>query len=96
MIEVWVIVGTWVTAGVAVGVVIVTWQRNGKSQAKRDERLELNQQNIMNTLGDPSHGLTAMNDKVNNLANHCASVTAGFAERINAAERDIKELKVKR
>jgi len=96
VIELWVVGASWVTAAVAVGGVIVTWRRNGKAQAKRDGRLELNQENIMQKLDDPSHGLTAINDKVNNMVNHCATVSTGLTERVKAAERDIREGKATR
>jgi len=95
VIEIWIIGASWVTAAVAVGGVIVTWRRNGKTQAKRDERLNLNQENIMKSLDDPTHGLAAIDDKVNNMVNHCATVSTGLTERMKAAERDIKEAKTK-
>lgn len=95
-IEIWIIGASWVTAAVAVGGVIVTWRRNGRNQAKRDERLNLNQENIIKKLDDPTHGLTAINDKVNDMKNHCATVSTGLTERMKAAERDIKEAKSNR
>ena len=95
VIEVWIIGASWVTAAVAVGGVIVTWRRNGKNQAKRDERLTLNQGNIIKTLADPVHGLTAINDKVADMKGHCGVVSTGLTERMVAAERDIKEVKAK-
>ena len=91
--EIWIIGASWVTAAVAVGGVIVTWRRNGKTQAKRDERLNLNQENIMKTLDDPTHGLTAINDKVADMKAHCGVVSTGLTERMITAERDIKEVK---
>ena len=95
VIEIWIIAASWVTAGVAVGGVIITWRRNGKNQAKRDERLTLNQENIIKTLDDPVHGLTAINDKVADMKAHCGVVSTGLTERMVAAERDIKEVKAK-
>ncbi|MBA7664678.1 hypothetical protein ES703_72739 [subsurface metagenome] len=95
VIEVWVVGASWVTAAVAVGGVIVTWRHNGRNQAKRDERLELNQENIIKKLDDPKHGLAAIDDKVNNMVNHCATVSTGLTERMITAERDIKEVKAK-
>ena len=82
-----------VVAVVAAGGVIVTWRRNGKDQAARDERIALNQENIVKELDDPNHGLTAINDKVNNMVNHCATVSTSLTERMKTAERDVKELK---
>ena len=93
VIEIWVVGASWLTAAVAVGGVIVTWRRNGKSQAKRDERIVLNQENILKQLGDETHGLVAIDDKVNNMVNHCATVSTGLTGRMNTAERDIKEIK---
>ena len=84
-----------VIAAVAVGGVIVTWRKNGKSQAARDERIALNQENIVKKLDDPNHGLTAINDKVNDMVNNCAKVSTGLTERMKTAERDIKDLEHK-
>ena len=96
VIEIWVIGASWVTAAVAVGGVVLTWRRNGKTQAKRDGRLELNQENIMKKLEDPKHGLSAINDKVADMKTHCGVVSTGLTERMIAAERDIKEGKSNR
>ena len=85
-----------VTATVAVGGVILAWRKNGKSEAARDERIALNQEHIVKKLDDPKHGLSAINDKVNNMVNHCASVSGRLDERLIAAERDVKDLKHKR
>jgi len=85
-----------VVAVVAAGGVVVTWRKNGKSAAARDERLALNQENIIKKLDDPKHGLTAINDKVNDMVNHCGVTSTGLDGRLVAAERDVKELKARR
>lgn len=95
-VEIVVAGASMVTAGVAVVGVVMTWRKNGKTQAARDERIALNQENIMGKLDDPKHGLTAINDKVNDMVNHCGRVSTGIDGRLVAAERDIKELKAKR
>jgi uncharacterized protein HemX len=88
------------------GGLYMTWRKSGREQKDRDERLaqeraahdqaiQSNQQNILNKLDDKSTGLTAINEKINQVKEHCAATTAGFGERIIAAERDIKELKAK-
>ena len=82
-----------VMAGVAVCGVLVTWRRNSNEQTARDERLALNQDTILERLDDPKHGLTAINDKVNDMVNHCGRVSTGLEARLTAAERDVKELK---
>ena len=84
-----------ITAAAAVGGVFYTWRRNGKQQTARDERLELNQGNIISKLDDPKHGLTAINDRVNDMVNNCGKVSTGLEGRLRTAERDISELKGK-
>jgi len=82
-------------AVVAVGGVIKTLRANGKSAAARDERLALNQENIMEKLDDPKHGLTAINDKVNDMVNNCGRISTGLDGRVIALERDVKEVKAR-
>lgn len=94
-VEIIVAGASMVTASVAVVGVVATWRRNGKTAAARDERLALNQENIMKKLDDPKHGLTAINDKVNDMVNNCGRVSTGIDGRVTAAERDIKELKAR-
>ncbi len=84
-----------VVAVFAAGGVVMTWRKNGKSQAARDGRIELTQENIIQKLDDPTNGLTAINEKVNRMVNHCATVSTGLTGRVDTAERDIKELKTK-
>jgi len=91
----WVIGASWVTAAVAIGGVLLSWRRNGKSQAARDARIHANQQHIIEKIDDPNDGLSAINEKVNNMVNNCAIVSTGLSERVKTAERDIKELKQK-
>jgi len=93
MIEIVIAGSSFVVAIVAAGGVIITWRKNGKSQAARDERIQVNQEHIIKKLDDPSHGLSVINDKVNNMVTHCAKVSTGLTERMIAAERDVKELK---
>lgn len=94
-VEIWIAGASCLTAGVAVGGVILTLRKNGKSQTTRDERIHANQDHIIKKLDDPNNGLSAINEKVNNMVNHCASVSSGLTERVRAAERDIKDLKHK-
>ena len=94
-IEIVVAGSSFVVALAAAGGVIMTWRKNGKSQAARDERIALTQENIMKKLEDPKDGLSAINEKVNNMVNHCATVSTGLTERVKTAERDIKDLKKK-
>ncbi len=92
-IEIFVAGSSMVVAVVAVGGVLVSWRRNGKSQAARDERISLNQENIIKKLDDPKKGLSAINDKVADMKAHCGVISTGLTERMKAAERDIHELK---
>jgi len=95
-IEIIVAGSSMVVAVVAVGGVLVTWRKNGTAAASRDERLALNQENIITKLDDPKHGLTAINDKVNDMVNHCGVTSTAIDGRLVAAERDVKELKSRR
>ena len=96
MIEIVIAGSSVVVAAVAVGGVALTLRKNGKSQAARDERLHSNQDHIIKKLDDRTNGLAAINEKVNNMVTHCATVSTGLTERMNAAERDVKELKQKK
>ena len=93
-------------AGVASWGVVMTWRRNGKAAATRDEenaaalavrdeRIAASQESIVKKLDDPNDGLSAINKKVNGMLTHCAKVSTGLTERVKAAERDIGELKRK-
>ena len=95
MIEIVIAGSSVVVAAVAVGGVLVAYRKNGRNQATRDERLHSNQEHIIKKLDDPTNGLTAINEKVNKMVSHCATVSTGLTERVNAAERDILELKHK-
>lgn len=88
------------------GGLILTWRKNGRSQrerdldlamkqAARDTAINTTQENILAKLDDPTTGLPAVNEKVNAMVTHCAEVSTGVVERVNAAERDIKEVKAR-
>lgn len=94
-VELIVAASSLIVAVVATGGVVLSWRRNGKTAAARDERLAVNQENIIKKLDDKTHGLTAINDKVNDMVNNCARVSTGLTERMNAAERDVKDLKAR-
>ena len=93
-------------AGVASWGVIMTWRRNGRAAATRDEEhakaaaardqeIKDNQRGIINRLDDKETGLTALNEKLHSYEVICAGARSGFDQRILAAERDVKELKHK-
>jgi len=82
----------------------MTWRRNGKAaetrdeenaaaQVVRDERIAASQESIVKQLADPKHGLTAINDKVNDMVNHCGRVSTALDGRLTAAEREVKDMK---
>ena len=85
-----------VVAAVAVGGVIVAYQKNGKDQAARDQEIKDNQGEIIKRLDDKETGLTALNTKVHGFEVTCAGTRSEYGQRILAAERDVKELKTKR
>lgn len=88
-------IATWAVAVAAILGLIATWIKNGRSQAKRDGKLEANQKNIINQLEDPETGLSAINEKCHRFETHCATVSTALDGRVTATERDIKELKQK-
>lgn len=84
-----------VVAVVAVGGVIVTWRKNGKDQAARDQQITDNQGEIIKRLDHKETGLSALNEKIHNFEVTCAGTRSEYGQRILAAERDIKDLKKK-
>ena len=84
-----------VVAVVAAGGVVMTWRRNGKDQAARDQEIKTNQVGIINRLDHKETGLTALHEKLHGYEVNCARTTSAFDQRIIAAERDVKELKHK-
>lgn len=95
-VEIIVASSSMIVAVVAVGGVIAQYRKNGKSQATRDARISLNQENIIKKLDDPNDGLAALGRKVNDMKNNFGVVSTGLDGRITAAERDIKEIKSRR
>ena len=106
MVEIIISGASLAIAGVASWGVVMTWRRNGKAaaardeehaaaQAVRDERINASQESIVKQLADPNDGLSALNRKVNGMTTNCATVSTGLTERVRAAERDISELKIK-
>ncbi|KKM84017.1 hypothetical protein LCGC14_1303420 [marine sediment metagenome] len=66
----------------------MTWIRNGRSQAKRDGVMEERIKGINKQLEDPSTGLGAIKESVDNMKVHCAEVTSSFKERLKNLEED--------
>lgn len=92
---IWIAGSSFVVALVAAGGVIVSWRKNGKDQAARDQEIKDNQNEIIKRLDNPETGLSALNGKLHNFEVTCAGARSEFAQRILAAERDVKELKHK-
>jgi len=84
-----------VVAVVAAGGVVMTWRRNGKDQAARDQEIKDNQSEIIKRLDDKETGLSGLNEKIHGFEVNCARTSSGFDQRILAAERDVKDLKHK-
>ena len=90
------------TAGVVGAIVglVITWRKNGKSQATRDqaegERMAArdavtasNQHAIIQRLDDKQTGLQAVNIKVDEMKQY----TAVLAERVAGHDREIRDMK---
>lgn len=92
----WMAGASCVTALVAVGGVVATWRKNGREQAVRDQQLADNQTSIIDKLEDPTTGLSALNQRFQNFEINFTDTRGRFDERIEATERDIKELKRKK
>ena len=80
------------TIFIAVGLV-TAWVKNGRSQARRDQKLVDNQKNIIDRLDNPNTGLTALKTGITDMQRHCATTSTALTGRVNTLERDIKELK---
>lgn len=96
MVEIVVAGSAFVMAIVSVGGVIVTWRKNGKSQAARDQEIKDNQKAIIKKLDDDQTGLTALNTRFHNFEVNCAGTRVEFNQRIITTEREINELKTRR
>lgn len=77
---------------VALGL-IGTWVKNGRASGREHGGLNAELTGINNKLSDENYGLSALGEKINDMQKHCASVTAGFSERIKGVEDDVKEIK---
>ncbi len=75
---------------VAIGL-IITWARNGKSQAKSmgamEARFTEQIRTIFEKLDNDNNGLGAIKKSVDEQKQHCASVTGGYEERLKGLER---------
>ena len=72
---------------VAIGL-LITWVRNGRSQAKRDGILEERINGIQSRLDDEHTGLGSIKKSVEKQEVHCAKITSSFAEKIKHLEED--------
>ena len=75
---------------------IGTWVRNGRSQTAKFATLATQVKGIDEKLEDPTHGLSALNEKMGIFQTTCAGARASYDERIKRSEEDIKDLKRKR
>lgn len=85
-------IGLWITSSAAAIGVIYTIAKNGRSRVKSDVELKTELKKdieaIQKCLDDPQDGLGAIRREINIQRTHCASVTAGFAERLQGLERE--------
>ena len=92
-------IATMVAAYSAVGGLIWQWRKNGKDQAKRDQKraeeqairdneISNNQKHIIERLDHPETGLSALNGKIHTFETNCAGITAAYGERIKSLERE--------
>lgn len=65
---------------------MVTWNRNGKSQSKRDGVLEERIFNLSKKLEDENTGLGAIKTAVENQRVNCAQITSSFKEKFKNLE----------
>ena len=82
-----------------VGVVIIglglimTWRRNGRSQAEQFGGLKTDVKNIQSSLDNPDCGLGALSNKVAEFKTHCARVSTSLSVQVKSHEKSIDELK---
>ena len=76
---------------------VIQIRRNGKAQERRDEdiakeravrdaTIDMKLKHIKEAIRSPESGLGALLKEVTSIQTNCASVTAGFKERINHLE----------
>jgi len=94
-VEIIVAGSSFAVALVAVGGVVVTWRKNGKAQAARDQMIADNQQHIIGKLDNKETGLTALNQRFQNFEINFTDTRSRFDERLKTTERDIDDLKHK-
>ena len=81
------------TAAVSAIGLIATWVKNGRSQTRRDQRLESNQEQILKRLDDKDSGLAALDRKIGGMQTRCADISGRLDERVKATEHDVNELR---
>lgn len=86
------LVGTWITAIVAVGGALVNSRRNGRTQVARDQELNDNLRNIAGKVSEHKQSLKDIDARLHGIEINLA----GYAERLGVAENEIKELRSKR
>lgn len=92
-------IATLIIAVAAVSGLIATWIKNGRNQSRSFGSLEGSLKEkisaIQSRLDDPSHGLSAIKDSVDEQKLHCAKVSTALATKLGTAEREVEELKKK-
>lgn len=72
-----------------------TWRKNGKSQAQKYGQLEKKVDNVSDKIDSLTNKVFRMDDNVNTMKEHCASVTSGYHERLKTLEREMGEVRKK-
>ena len=76
----------------------VTWRKNGRAQkdrdearaieeAKRDTTITLELEHITEAINSKDYGLQVLKSEIGKVKTNCASVTAGFGEKISNLEK---------
>ena len=68
--------------------VLRLWHKNGTEAAKRDGALYQEIKSINSVQSEIKTNISEVATKVNDQALHCASVTAGFSEKLNNLEKE--------
>lgn len=72
---------------------IITWVRNGRSQAEQFGSLKTDVKNIQSCLDNKDCGLGALSNKIAEFKTHCAKVSTSLSEQVKSHEKAIDEIK---
>lgn len=89
------ILAQWIATGIIAIAVILTWVKNGRSQAKEWGSFTNEVKHIKEALEDPDQGLGALKKGITDMQTNCAKVSGKLGEKVYHLEDEVDELKRK-